>query len=95
MTPDEMEIIDLLRNPNTPENDLCGWIDCAGTLLLVEAVPDLVNVLANEQLSLPTRKHVANIILLLGSGYAIKEISELRAQSIPLLNELLDIAEGK
>lgn len=94
MTLDEMEVIEFIRDPSTPENDLCGWIDCAGTLLLVEAVPDLVNVIASERLSLHTRKHAAATIQLLGSSYATKEISMLRAKSTPLLNDLFDLAEG-
>ena len=95
MTLDEKECIDCLRNPSTPENDLHGWIDCAGTLLLVEAVPELLKVLTNGQYSLPTRQHAARTIRLLGSAYASAEISKLRRGAESEVNNLLNIVENQ
>jgi hypothetical protein len=89
MTPDENECIMFLRNPAVPENDLVGWIDCAGTLLLVEAVPDLTNVLLDKRRSFATRAHAARTIRLLGT----LDVSKLRNGATPDLNSLLDIVE--
>jgi hypothetical protein len=89
MTPDERECIEFLRNHNTPESDLVGWVDCAGTLLLVEAVPELTKLLLNERYSFATREHTARTIRILGS----LDVSKLRINATPELNRLLDIVD--
>jgi hypothetical protein len=91
MTSDEKECIESLRNPVTTENDLMGWIDCAGTLLLVESVPELVKLVMSERYSIATREHAARTIKLLGS----LDVSKFRQDATPALNGLLDIIENK
>jgi len=90
MTSEEKECIEFLRSAATPENDLCGWIDCAGTLLLVEAVPDLVKVLLDGRHSFATRAHAARTIRLLGT----LDVSGFRNGATPELNSLLEIVEN-
>lgn len=94
MNPEEKECLESLRNSAMPENDLYGWIDCAGTLLLVEAVPELIALLINERYSFATREQAARTIDLLGSGYASSKIVKLRKGATRELNALLDIVEG-
>jgi hypothetical protein len=89
MTREEEECIAFLRNPATSDNDLCGWIDCAGTLLLVEAVPELTKVLLDERRSFETRAHAARTIRMLGT----LDVCGLRTGATPDLNNLLDIVE--